>query len=33
MARAGFPQPVARQALAMNEDAATALVIRLKQGG
>lgn len=32
LARAGFPQPVARQALAMDTEAATALVIRLKQG-
>lgn len=32
MARAGFPQAVARQALRMDPDAAEALVIRLKQG-
>ncbi len=32
MARAGFPQPVAQQALRMDPDAAEALVIALKQG-
>lgn len=32
MARAGFPQPVAQQALRMDPEAAKALVIRLKQG-
>ena len=32
MARAGFPQPVARQALRMDPDAAAAMVIALKQG-
>ncbi|MBC7800898.1 MAG: RecX family transcriptional regulator, partial [Gemmatimonadaceae bacterium] len=32
LARAGFPQPVARQALDMDGDAALALVIGLKQG-
>lgn len=32
LARAGFPQPVAQQALRMDPDDAKALVIRLKQG-
>lgn len=32
MARAGFPQPVAQQALRMDPDAAAAMVIALKQG-
>lgn len=32
MARAGFPQPVATQALRMDRDEAEALVIRLRQG-
>jgi regulatory protein len=32
LARAGFPQPVAQQALRMDPEAAKALVIRLKQG-
>lgn len=32
LARAGFPQPVAQQALRMDPEAAEALVIRLKQG-
>lgn len=32
MARAGFPQPVAQQALRMDPDAALAMVIALKQG-
>lgn len=32
MARAGFPQPVAQQALRMDPEDAKALVIRLKQG-
>lgn len=32
MARAGFPQPVARQALRMDPEAAAAMVIALKQG-
>jgi len=32
LARAGFPQPVANQALRMTPEDAKALVIRLKQG-
>jgi len=32
LARAGFPQPVAQQALRMDPEAAKALVVRLKQG-
>ena len=32
LARAGFPQPIAQQALRMDPEAAKALVIRLKQG-
>jgi len=32
LARAGFPQPIAQQALRMDPEAAKALVIRLRQG-